>query len=146
MCNKTYATMFKSLITAAGGVHAAALHVGSITGQTVSEGTFSKIVHGNMNVPLEWAHILEDFTGRYPFTNFRQQEVADARSHQQAGHLCAIKEASEALAAIAANEATSSLEAMAKARKEISDAVAALTNYEHQLAEAMAPQAIKAAS
>ncbi len=144
--SSVYARMFNTLVLACGGVGPAAEQVKLMTGRSVSIGTFSRISKGELNVPLEWVYILEDFSNSHLFFQHRQQHLEDARSHQQVGHLCAIKEASEALAAIANVASNPSAESVAAARKEICEARAALAEYENRLDQKVALQSVKAAS
>lgn len=146
MCNLLHATMFHRLVDKAGGVDGAVASITAVTGEEVSRGTVSKAQNGGCHVPITWAWALEDATGDRVFTNFRKQKLDSARSHSSAGHLDAIKEAGEALTAIAVAEENPTPENLAKARKELSDIIEVAQSLSKKYAAAMTLQTVKAAS
>lgn len=122
MSDKLFTHMFKSLVDQIGGVEAAAAAIGATLGHSVSIGTVSKISNGNAEVPLAWAYALQDATGNFCFDDHR----ARGRAPREVGvgppsHLDVLREATEAVQAIAQVEARPSTDAVVRAFKEVAD-------------------------
>lgn len=122
------AAMFRSFVADVGGVDAAAAAIEAGTGAAISRGSVSKVCHGQMALPLGWAHALEDATGNFAFTRARTRhlEAGGVLGPGTAGtavlcHLRTMRESHEAVLAQAAAEGSADVVVLAQALKETLD-------------------------
>lgn len=124
MADRVHAHLFRSLVSQVGGVDAAVACITVATGESVSNGSVSKVQNGLLAVPLIWAHALEDAACVYPFSDLRskaRKRQSDA-VNDPVDHIVALKEATEMITALAAAETNASPEVLAIALKEAQEA------------------------